>query len=251
MDLGIEGRVALITGSSQGIGRATAEAFAREGARVVVTYRHHADKAEAVVDAIRRRDGEAFAVFYDLGSRESIEAAVGAAVARFGGIDILVNNAAARGTPPAEPPLFEQIADADWRPLLRENVEGAFSTIQAALPAMRRGQWGRIVNVSSDIAAVGLPGAGWYAAAKSALHGVTRTLAKELAPAGVLVNVVMPGTTLTERFATLVAEAAARGEDTEPAAGRWLVPEEIARVIVFLCSAANTAITGEIVRVSG
>jgi 3-oxoacyl-[acyl-carrier protein] reductase len=252
MDLGLAERVALVTGSSRGIGRATAELFGREGARVVVTYPHHRDRADAVVAAIRDAGGDACVVFFDLGSHESIRAAAEAVLARWGRIDILVNNAVAWGQrAPDQAPAFEHLPADEWRPLLRANVEGAFAAVQAVVPTMRERRWGRIVNVSSGVAVDGLPGAGWYAAAKAALHGLTRTLAKELGPAGILTNVVMPGLTLTERNAERLPAAVREQLARASPIRRLLPPEEVAPTIVFLCSAANAAVTGEVVRASG
>ena len=252
MDLGLADRVVLITGGSQGIGRAAALAFARERARVVITYHSHRGKADEVVEEVRQLDTEALAVAMELATPESIHAAVAAAIERFGRVDVLVNNAVQWGQRlPWNLPHFEELPDEEWRSLLRANLEGSYSAIRAVLPSMRANGWGRIVNVSSGIAVDGMPGAGPYASAKAALHGLTRTLCKELGPAGILVNVVMPGFTLTERNAGRVpADRQAEIERTSPIR-RILPPEEVVPTIVFLSSAANTAVTGEIVRASG
>jgi 3-oxoacyl-[acyl-carrier protein] reductase len=252
MDLGLRERVALVTGGSRGIGRAAAVLFGREGARVALTYHADREGAEAVVEEVRRAGGDGLAVALDLASVDSIRGAAGTAVARWGRLDVLVNNAVEWGQrPPWEMPLFEDLPPDEWRALLRANTEGAYAAIQAVLPAMRARRWGRIVNVSSGVAVDGVPGAGPYAAAKAALHGLTRTLAKELGPAGVLVNVVMPGLTLTERMAARLPAAVREQRERESPIRRLLPPEEVVPTIVFLCSAANTAVTGEIVRASG
>jgi 3-oxoacyl-[acyl-carrier protein] reductase len=244
MDLGLKDRVALVTGSSRGIGRAVARGLAREGARVAVTYRSDRDRAEGVAAAIRDGGGDALVVPLDLASPDTISAAVRAAVDRWGRIDILVNNAVASGGP-------EEVRSRDWQPLLHANVDGAYAAIQAAVPAMRARSWGRIVNISSGPALDGLPGAGPHAAAKAALNGLTRTLAKELGPAGILVNVVMPGLTLTERnVESLPAAVREKAAQASPLR-RLLHAEEIAPTVVFLCSAANTAVTGALVRAGG
>lgn len=252
MDLGFKDRVVIVTGSSRGIGKAAALLFGREGARVAVTFVREREKAEAVVAEIVRSGGEAFAVALDLAAIDSIRAAVAAIVERWGRVDALVNNAVQwGGRPPWEAPPFEQVPPDEWRTVLRANTEGHYAAIQAVLPSMRERKWGRIVNVSSGIAVDGLPGSGPYAAAKSALHGLTRTLAKELGPDGILVNVVMPGLTLTERNAArLPQEAKTRMANASPIR-RLLPPEEVVPTIVFLCSAMNTAVTGEIIRASG
>jgi 3-oxoacyl-[acyl-carrier protein] reductase len=252
MDFGLDGRVALVTGSSRGIGKAAALSFARERARVAVTYRHQRDKADAVVSEIRQAGGEAMAAMLDLASVDSINAAVGEVLARWGNIDILVNNAVEWGTrPPWNAPRFEELPPDEWRAVLRANTEGAYAAIQAVLPSMRSRGWGRIVNVSSAVAVDGLPGGGPYAAAKAALHGLTRTLYKELGPAGILVNVVMPGLTLKEETASLLPAAVLQQAANASPIRRLLTTDEVVPTIVFLCSAANTAVTGEIIRASG
>lgn len=167
-------------------------------------------------------------------------------------LTILDNNAVEWGPrAPNQVPPFEELPVDEWRPLLRVNIEGAFTTIQAVVPSMRERNWGRIVNVSSSVAVDGMPGAGWYATSKASLHGLRRTLSKEVGPAGILTNVVMPGFTLTEgnrqRFPAAIREEMAQ----ESPIRRLLPPEEVGPTIVFLCSAANTAVTGEVIRASG
>lgn len=254
MNLGLEDRVVVVTGSSRGIGKAAALAFGREAARVVVTYREQRDQAEAVAAQIRGDGGDAFAVALDLGSTASVRAGFAAVMERWGRIDVVINNAVQWGSrPPWEAPRFEDVPADEWQPVLRANIEGHYAAIQAAVPAMRERQWGRIVNVSSAVVVDGLPGAGAYASAKAALHGLTRTLSKELGPAGILVNVVMPGLTLTERNRAGLGqrpELLAQLEQASPIR-RLLPPEEVVPAIVFLGSAANTAVTGEVVRASG
>jgi 3-oxoacyl-[acyl-carrier protein] reductase len=252
MDLNYTERVALVTGGSQGIGAATALLLGREGVRVAVTYREQRSKADAVVAQIKRAGGEALAVPLDLASDRSIHAAVHAALERWGRVDILVNNAIYWGDRrPWETPPFEQEPSEQWLPYLRLNSEGPYAAIQAVVPSMRERGWGRIVNVSSGIAVDGLPGSAPYGAAKAALHGLTRTLSKELGPAGILVNVVMPGPTLTERMVKLLPAAAREQREQASPIRRLLTPEEVAPAIAFLSSAANTSITGEIIRASG
>jgi 3-oxoacyl-[acyl-carrier protein] reductase len=252
MDTGLDQRVVVVTGASRGIGRSIAAAFAREGARVAVTYRSDRERAEQVAAAILDTGGDAFPVFLDLASDDSIHAAVAAVTERWGRLDVLVNNAVqwARHRISQAPP-FEQVPADEWREALRINLEGAYAAMQAALPPMRAQRWGRIVNMSAVIADDGMRGAAWYAAAKSALHGLTRTLARELGADGILVNAVMPGPTLTERAIESVPASVLDAYAQAAAVGRLLTPDEVASTVVFLGSAANAAVTGQIVRASG
>jgi NAD(P)-dependent dehydrogenase (short-subunit alcohol dehydrogenase family) len=250
MDLGLKGRVALVTGSSRGIGRAAAEIFGREGALVAVTYHNLRERAEAVAAGIRERGGEALVTPLDISSDQSIRDAVEAVIARWGKIDILVNNAIHAGEKSVVQSPFEEVPSEQWRDLLRGNFEGAHVAIMAVLPYMRRNRWGRIVNVSSVVAADGYPGGATYGAAKAALHGLTRTLAKELAPEGILTNVVMPGLTLTEAVRHSMPQAVEQVARLSPIR-HVPTPEEVASVIVFVASAANTTVNGEVIRVNG
>lgn len=252
MQLGIDGRVALVTGGSQGIGRAVALQLAAEGARVALTYRSERDKADAVVAEIVALGGQAVALAMDLGDLDSVRAAVAATVERFGRLDILVNNAVRWSeTLPWQAPRFEDIAIGEWQGVMHDNLDGCFAAIQAAVPGMRERGWGRIVSVSSGVALDGVVGAGAYAAAKAGLHGLTAVLARELGPAGILSNVVVPGFTVTEKMRALASPELLVQRGKAYPVGRLLGPEEVAPTIVFLCSAANTAVTGEVVRASG
>jgi len=250
MDLGLAGRVVLVSGSSRGIGRRIAARFAEEGANIVITYHEDCEAADSIAQEIRLLGTEAIVSRFDLSDKDSISSGVHAAINQWGRLDVLVNNAVdfpmhARDRMIDDPSPFE------WQRLLRNNVEGAYIAIQAAVPAMRGNKWGRILNVSSVAATDGMPGFTWYSAAKSALHGMTRSLAKELGPAGILVNVLMAGATLTDRiqgsFAPQRLEAIAQ---TLPIR-RLPLPDELASVAVFLCSERNSTITGEIIRASG
>lgn len=249
MDLGLEGRVVLVTGGSRGIGAAVAREFGAEGARVAITYHQARARADAVVGEIGR---DAMALPMSLGDHDSIERAVAEVIERWGRIDVLINNAVDWGEASGwTAPTFEALDAAVWSAFMATNLGGSYRVAQCVAGGMRERQWGRMVHVSSTIAEDGMVGSGPYSAAKAALHGLTRTLAKDLGPRGVLVNVVMPGLTLTEKnIERLPDEARAEYGEAAPIK-RLLGPEEVARVIVFVGSAANTAMTGEIVRASG
>jgi 3-oxoacyl-[acyl-carrier protein] reductase len=251
MNLSLNQRVALVTGSSQGIGSAVARQLAAEGACVAITYRNERGRAEALASEIRQDRGHAEAYYLDLGSFASISATIAAVLERWQRIDILVNNAMQWAAQPiSQTPCFESFSPEDWQPLLRTNIDGPFRLTQAVVPLMRQQGWGRIVNVSSIAAEDGLAKGAWYATAKASLHGLTRALSKELGPAGILVNSVMPGLTATDRIALIPAEVRRQVEERSPIR-RVLDPQDVAGAIVFLCSGANCAITGEVLRVSG
>ena len=255
MEFELRDRVVFVTGGSSGIGRATAIAFGRERARVALTYRTNRDGAAATVDAVTDAGGQATAVHLDLADPTSIRAAVDHVTDRWGGIDVLVNNAAeidrhADAFNPASP-AFPDIPSDHWLPQLITGQAGIFHTLQAAVPAMRGRDRGRIVFVSSGAAERGGPREQAYAASKAALVGLTSSLARELGPDGILVNIVMPAMTTTERVQRTVPEPVRQAIAGHLATRRLSTPADVANVIVFLCSAANGNITNETVRVTG
>jgi NAD(P)-dependent dehydrogenase (short-subunit alcohol dehydrogenase family) len=247
MEMGLTGKVALVTGASAGIGRATALALAGEGARVAVGYHSDHAAAQEVVAQIGAGGGEGVAVRLDLSDDAVLDAGVAEAVARWGTLHVLVNNAGFMPTPGP----FETQTDGIWSAAVRAHLEGPGRVIQAAVPAMKAAAWGRIVNVSTVHAQTGAAMVAAYTAAKSGLHGLTRSLSRELAPAGILVNVVMPALTETdkviERFPAERREASAAGTPT----GRNSSPQDVANLILFLASAANGHVNGEMIRVTG
>jgi 3-oxoacyl-[acyl-carrier protein] reductase len=251
MDLSLQNRVVLVTGSSAGIGRATALAFGREGARVGITYRSHVTQAEETARLVIEVGGQAVVVPYDLADEESIAQAVETIVQQWGGIDVLVNNAVQWGSLEDMGKRFEEVPVSNWKPTLELSLAGVYHTLQRVVPLMRAQGWGRIVNVSSNVAEDGIPGAGAYAAAKAGLHGLTRVLARELGPVGILSNVVMPGFTLTERNRDLFPQPMQAAVAEQTPTGRLTRPEDVAALIVFLGSAANGHVNGEAIRCTG
>ncbi|MFG1703799.1 SDR family NAD(P)-dependent oxidoreductase [Nonomuraea sp. M3C6] len=251
MDLGLAGKVVFVTGGSRGIGRATAVAFAREGARVAFSY--HSDKEEAGVTAAAI-GAEALAVRFDLADPESMGSAVAAVRERWGGIDVFVANAVRWPDSLPDPGRrFEDVPRQEWRDLLRPNVEGAIAGLQAVLPAMRGRPDGRIVLVSSDVArhrGPGTPGLGIYGSSKAALAGLANGLIAELG-GDILVNIVTPGFTVTERNLAAMPQRLRDERAAHTPTGRLSTPEDVARAIVFLGSPANGNITGEVLNVTG
>lgn len=256
MDLGLQDKRVMVTGATRGIGKATAQLFADEGARVAITYATSAGKAQEVVEKLGGQE-RAFAVPYDLRDPESIEAAVRAVDETFGGIDVLVANAhwftwgEASDTPHFEdmPPYSE----TGWMNKLRANVDGQMLTVQRAVKGMRARGWGRIVLLSSITAYHGSVGSEYYGAARSAMHGFVRGLM--WSRNGVLANVVAPGGTLTESVLELSVSPGSdemiRAEIERTPSGRLTTPEEVGRLIVFLCSEANGNINGEVIHTAG
>jgi NAD(P)-dependent dehydrogenase (short-subunit alcohol dehydrogenase family) len=239
MELGLEDRVVLVTGASSGIGRAAARAFAGERARVAITYHRNRAGAEGTAERVHAAGGDALVVELDLADAASVHHAVASVAARWGGIDVLVNNA------------FDvDLADGGWQPMLRTNLEGVLHTLDAALPAMGAGGWGRVLFVSSSLAEVGY-GPAPLAAAKAALDGLCRTLARELGQRGILVNVVMPGITTTESALRRIPEQVRAQVTAMTPSQRLSSPEDVANALLFLGSPANGNITGQTLRVTG
>ncbi len=239
-----DGRVALVTGGSRGIGHATAALLARGGARVAVCARTQAD-AEAAARALRDEGQEAMGLSADVADAAQAEAAVRACMERFGRLDILVNNAGIR-----HDGLVLRMRDAEWDRVLAVNLTGAFHCIRAALRGMVRQHAGRIINVTSVVAARGNAGQANYVSAKAGLIGLTKAVALEVASRGISVNAVAPGFIETAMTADLGDEAR-RTYMAQIPAGRFGRPEEVAWAIGFLASEAAGYITGQVLHVNG
>jgi 3-oxoacyl-[acyl-carrier protein] reductase len=250
MNLQLKDATVLVTGSSAGIGQATAIAFGAEGARVGVTYYKDQQGAEETKRKIENTGGQALIVHYDLADPDSIRASVATLAKEWGTLNVLVNNAAPMDVAGPTGQLFEEVPLENWEAMLRRTQEGIVLTIQSVLPWMRKSSWGRIVNVSSD-GTDGWPGLGPYATAKAGLHGLTRTLAVELGPAGIVSNVVMPGAVMTERTQKHMSAEQQEQIRQHMPTRQLITPEDVAAAIVFLGSPVNRQIIGEVVRVTG
>ncbi|MEV4182443.1 SDR family oxidoreductase [Streptosporangium canum] len=248
MDLGLEDKRVLITGATRGIGLATARVFAEERARVAITYHTSDAAAKRVVEELGG-DERACALRCDLADPASIREAVGAVENRWGGVDVVVANAQTWvWVNPEDLPAYQDFPMDYWLARFRENVEGHMWTVRQALGGMRERGWGRIVLLSSVTATHGNPGSELYSAAKASLHGFARALM--WTRDGVLANVVAPGGTLTESLEAVAPELLEQAARETPS-GRLSTAEEVARVIVFLCSEANGNINGEVVHTAG
>ncbi|MFO7302468.1 MAG: 3-oxoacyl-ACP reductase FabG [Acidobacteriota bacterium] len=238
-----EGRVALVTGASRGIGRAIAMRLARGGATVVAAAR--GANAEETVAAIRAEGGRAEAIALDVTDTEAITAAVGGILERHGRIDILVNNAGI-----TRDQLVLRMKRDDWDAVLATNLTAAFTAIQAVLRPMVKQRSGRIVNVSSVVGQAGNAGQANYAASKAGLIGLTKSVALEVASRGITVNAVTPG--LIDTDMTRAIPGAAHDEWAAKIPMQRLgTPDDVAAAVAFLASEEASYITGHVLAVNG
>lgn len=240
----LSGKVAVVTGSSRGIGREIAEKLARSGAKVVINYSSRSAQAEEVVAGIKSNGGEAIAIKADIGNIAELANLLEETAKAFGKVDILVNNGGIMITKP-----LDAITEEDFDKQFNINVKGTFFAIQHAVKHM--GQGGRIINFSTSVAGVMFPTYSVYAGTKGAVEQFTRQLAKELGPKGITINTVAPGPVNTELFTTGKTEEQIKGVGSMNAFGRLGEPEDIADVVTFLAGEESRWITGQTIRVNG
>ena len=241
---GFEGRIALVTGASQGIGRACALALAEAGATVALAARNEAKLAEVQAE-IEAAGGKAAAFALDVASEESIKTGAKAVLERFGKVEILVNNAGI-----TRDGLVLRMKRADWDDVLATNLTGAFLLTQALLSPMLKNRWGRIINISSVVGRTGQAGQVNYAATKAGLIGMTRSLAREVASRGVTVNAVAPGYIETPMTAVLDEKQTAAMMTAIPL-GRAGTDVDIAQAVKYLASEGAGYVTGHVLDVNG
>src|SRR5829696_6193266 len=256
MDLGLRGKVALIAAASRGLGRAVAEELAAEGASLVLCARGVESLAEACAHIERTTGASVVGVAGDVSSAEDVSRIVGAALERFGRVDILVTNA---GGPPAGS--FETLSARDWEAATRLTLTSVLELVRAVLPGMRERRWGRILNVTSIAVKQPVENLMLSNSLRAAVTGFARTLADEVAVDGVTVNNLLPGYTRTERVEELARANAGRGGITEAdVRARWEAeipmrrlgePREFAALAVFLASERASYITGASITVDG
>lgn len=256
MDFGLKGKRAIVMAASRGLGYASALGLAREGCHLVVCSRDQA-RIEAAADTIRKETGaKVKALVADVSSGSEAKRLVDTAVAEYGGLEIVVHNA---GGPPAGETLA--MTDEQWQKAFEQNLLSFTRIVQAAAPEMKKAGYGRVLTIASSSIKQPIPNLALSNALRAGVWGIAKTLSRELAPQGILVNVIAPGRIDTERIAELDQAAAQRSgkavEDVRQASiasiplGRLGRPEELANLVVFLASQAGSYISGQAIMVDG
>ena len=240
----LEGRVALVTGASQGIGHACARVLAREGATIAVAARNR-QKLDELVAEITTAGGKSAAFVMDVADEEQVKAGIKAAIAHFGKIDILVNNAGI-----TRDQLVMRMKRSDWDSVLNTNLTSAYLCIQQVIGSMLKQRWGRIINITSVFGQMGQAGQANYAASKAGLIGLTMAMAREVASRNITCNAVAPGFIETSMTAALSEEFKQTAVKQIPL-GRVGSPEDVAAAVRFLASDEASYITGHVLNVNG
>ena len=241
----LEGKNALVTGASRGIGKAIARLFAEEGANVAITYIHNQEKAKAVVEELAAMGGQTKAYCCDADDFGATEKLVAQVLADFGRIDILVNNAGKTADT-----LMMRMGEAQWDEVIATNLKSVYNTIHACAPYMLKQRSGSIINMSSVVGLYGNAGQANYAASKAGVIGLTKSMAKELGSRGIRVNAIAPGFIETDMTAGLSGEM--KDNTMKAIALRRLgKPEDVARCALFLASEWSSYVTGQVLSCDG
>lgn len=241
----LQGKVAVVTGASRGIGKAIAIELGKRGAKVVVNYAKSAEGAEEAVEAIKGGGSEAVACQADVTDAKAAAALIKTAVDTYGRIDILVNNA---GT--TRDQVIMMMPEEDWDTVITTNLKSTFNCSKSAVKAMMRQRYGRIINISSVSGVLGNAGQTNYSASKAGLIGFTRALAREVAPRNITVNAIAPGFIPTDLTANVPENLKTESLKAIPL-GRWGTVDEVAYAVVFLASDEAAYITGQTLNVDG
>jgi len=242
----LEGKVALVTGGSRGIGGAICVALGKVGARVALTYREQAEAARSVVEVIQQEGGAALALKMDVRDRTSIRAALEACCEEFGGLDALVNNAGIN-----KPTDFDQVTEDDWDEILSVNLKGPFLCSQEAMPFLRARGGGSIVNIGSVSGQYGGPRTAHYAASKAGLISLGQVIARVGAKDHVRCNTVAAGLISSDMAVSGLQSPAVKQAAESIPLGRLGTPEEVANMVVFLTSDASSYVTAQTMNVNG
>lgn len=243
--MNLEGKVALVTGASRGIGREIALELAREGCNVAVNYSGSEAKANEVVDEIKGLGREAIAVQCNVSDSDAVQAMVKETISQFGSVDILVNNAGI-----TKDNLLMRMKEAEWDDVININLKGVFLCTKAVTRQMMKQRSGRIIDISSIVGVSGNPGQANYVAAKSGVIGLTKTTAKELAPRGITVNAIAPGFISTDMTDQLPQDVRNEMLKQIPLS-RFGDPQDIARVVTFVASESASYMTGQTLHIDG
>ncbi|MCI5221977.1 MAG: 3-oxoacyl-[acyl-carrier-protein] reductase [Candidatus Electrothrix sp. AR4] len=241
----LEGKTALVTGGSRGIGRAVCVQLAIQGAKVGINYVSNATAAKETLEEITAAGGEGFITGFDVADSGAVQKAIKDITADYNSVDILVNNAGI-----TRDGLMARMKDADWDSVLNTNLKGAFICSKAAMRGMMKKRWGRIINITSVIGFLGNGGQVNYAAAKAGLVGLTKSMARELAGRQITVNCVAPGYIITDMTSDLSEEI----QDTVKAQiplGTLGTPEDVAAAVTYLASGESNYMTGQTLHVNG
>lgn len=241
----LQGKVAIVTGGSRGIGRAISRRLAAMGALVYINYVSRPDAAEETRKIIEEHGGRAAIIRFDVANGEEVQAAFKEIAAEAGSIDILVNNAGI-----TRDGLMARMKESDWDDVLTTNLKGAFLCAKAASKPMMKKKWGRIVNISSVVGFSGNAGQVNYASAKAGLSGLTKSVAREFASRNITVNAVAPGYVVTEMTDAMTEEAQAKIKSEIPMASLG-TPEDVAGAVAFLVSEDGRYVTGQTLHVNG
>ena len=242
----LQGKIALVTGGSKGIGKGIAYALAEAGSNVVFTYHSNRDMAEKIIQNMLIKNKNIFTVHMETEKRNSVTKALSAIKDKWGSVDILINNAAISQEKP-----FEAITDSDWDKMLAVNLKGPFICAQEVLPQMVEKKWGRIINISSIGGQWGGFNQVHYAAAKAGLINLTRSLARIYSKNGITTNAIAPGLVNTDMASNEINSDSGLEKVKNIPIGRIATVEEVAQAVVFLASDEARYITGQTINVNG